>query len=121
MHALDGHWELVRAELAGEESPQMLALHVTLELTPGHYTVRFADKVADRGIYAHHPGDTPATLTLVGTEGPNAGRTIPCIYQLVGHRLRVCYGLNGAPPTGFATSHGSAHYLATYRRKPPSQ
>ena len=59
----------------------------------------------------------PATFILLGAKGPNAGRTIPCIYQLAGNRLRVCYGLDGTTPTAFATTAGSPHYLATYRRK----
>lgn len=117
--ALTGTWEMIRAELAGADSPDLLALKVRLELTASAYTVRFADQVADRGTVTHHPGATPAALTLVGAAGPNAGRTIPCIYQLVGDRLRVCYGLDGTAPTAFATAAGSPHYLATYRRKAP--
>ena len=111
--ALSGTWEMVRAELAGADAPDMLALRV--ELTADTYVVRFASKVADRGAYAIAAN----VLTLTGAEGPNKGRTIPCIYQLTGDRLRVCYGLDGTAPTVFATAPGTEHYLATYRRKAP--
>ena len=74
-------------------------------------------ELADQGTYSRMPSDTHAALIFVGAKGPNAGRTIPCIYQLVGDRLRVCYGLDGTTPSTFATTAGSAHYLATYRRK----
>jgi uncharacterized protein (TIGR03067 family) len=120
---LAGTWEMIRAELGGENSPDLLALKVELEIGAGTYVVRFAGKIADRGVFAlHHPGP-PAALTLTGTEGHNAGRTIPCIFQLVGDRLRVCYGLDGAAPTAFATAAGTQHYLATYRRQtlPPQR
>jgi len=105
---------MVRAEFAGEDAPDMLALRVELELTADTYAVRFAGQVADRGNYALA---TANALTLTGTDGPNRGRTIPCIFQLVGNRLRICYGLDGAAPAAFATVSGTPHYLATYRRK----
>ncbi len=114
---LDGTWEMIRAELGGEDSPDLLALRVELELAGGAYTVRFAGQVADRGTYACDAACVPATLVISGVAGPNAGRLIPCIYQLAGDRLRVCYGLDGAAPAAFATAAGTQQYLATYRRK----
>jgi uncharacterized protein (TIGR03067 family) len=118
--ALDGTWEMIRAESGGEPSTDLLALRVELRLTADTYQVHFAGELADQGTYSRTPADTHAALILLGAKGPNAGRTIPCIYQLVGDRLRVCYGVDGTMPTEFATTPGSAHYLATYRRKASS-
>ena len=115
--ALEGIWQMVRAENGGEPSSDLLALRVELHLTAATYHVHFAGELADQGTYSRAPSDTHAALILLGAKGPNAGRTIPCIYQLVGDRLRVCYGLDGTTPTAFATTAGSPHYLATYRRK----
>lgn len=117
MQNLHGTWEMIRAELNGENSPELLALGVELELTADSYVVRFGDTLADQGTYRHHEAGPPAQLTITGTSGPNAGRSIPCIYQLAGDRLRVCYGMDGKRPEAFASAAGSAHYLATYRRK----
>lgn len=116
--ALHGIWEMIRAESGGEPSTDLLALRVELHLTADTYHVHFAGELADQGTYSRAPSDAHATLLLLGAKGPNAGRTIPCIYQLVGDRLRVCYGLDGITPTEFATA-GTSHYLATYRRKAP--
>lgn len=113
--SLTGTWEMIRAEQNGELSPELVALRVELELTSATYVVRFAGQIADQGTISCDA----ARFTLIGTEGPNAGRTVPCIYQLAGDRLRVCYGLDGIAPTGFSTTAGSAQYLATYRRKIP--
>ena len=115
--ALEGIWQMVRAENGGEPSTDLLALRVELHLTAATYHVHFAGELADQGTYTRAPADTHAALILLGAHGPNAGRTIPCIYQLVGDRLRVCYGLDGTAPTAFVTTPGSAHYLAIYRRK----
>lgn len=115
--ALPGRWEMIKAELAGENAPDMLALRVVLELTAVTYAVSFAGQVADRGTYVLE-GET---LTLTGTEGPNQGRIIPCILQHRGDLLRVCYGLDGETPKDFTTKPGTQHYLATYRRKSPAE
>jgi len=114
-HLLAGIWEMIRAELAGADAPDLLALHVQLELTADTYTVRFAGQIADHGTFTLAAN----TLTITGTAGPNAGRTIPCLYELAGDELRICYGLDGTPPAALATAPDTQLYLATYRRKSP--
>lgn len=111
-HALNGRWEMIKAELGGENSPDLLALRIELELTEVTYVVRFAGEIADRGTHVIDG----QTFTLTGTHGPNQGRVIPCIFQQRGDLLRVCYGLDGTAPTEFATRPGTQLYLATYKR-----
>lgn len=112
----EGTWEMMRAETDGEASMDLLALGVVLRLADGQYSVRFGGELADRGHYTFSPGNATA-LTLTGAEGPNAGRTIPCLYQLMGNRLRICYGLDGEAPTSFVTKDTPHRYLAIYRRQ----
>jgi hypothetical protein len=107
---------MTRAEQDGESSPELVALHVVLELTADTYSVSFAGKIADHGSYRAEGN----TLTMLGQHGPNRGRTIPCLFQQRGDLLRVCYGLDGAAPTDFTTAPGSGRYLATYRRMAPA-
>ncbi len=114
---LNGTWEMTQAEFAGEKAPELVVLKTEIELNGREYIVRFAGQVADRGTFTRDSTSEPKSLTLLGFEGPNAGRTIPCIYQLAGDRLRICYGLDGMMPTGFATAAGVERYLAIYRRK----
>lgn len=105
---------MIRAENDGGSSSELVDLQIHLALTADTYVVRFAGQVADQGTFKL---PTPGALALTGTEGPNAGRTIPAIFQLVGDRLRICYGLDGTPPTAFAAPAGQPRYLATYKRK----
>lgn len=114
--ALEGRWDMVRAELAGVAAPELAVANIQVEISAGNYAVKFGNHVADRGSYALDPHPTHAAMTFRGVEGPNAGKSIPCIYQLVGDRLRVCYGLDGARPSAFATTPAAQHYLATYKR-----
>jgi uncharacterized protein (TIGR03067 family) len=117
--ALQGRWAIVKAELAGEAMPGLVAEKTEIELSAGTYVVRFDGQIADRGTYLLGATRVHRGLTLIGVEGPNAGRTIPAIYQLVGDRLRVCYGIDGQTPDSFATTPESSLYLVTYRRKTP--
>ena len=116
--ALEGTWQVVKAELAGDEMPAFVAEKIEVDLTADTYTVRFAGDVSDRGTYALDAVGAFKVLLLTGVEGSNAGRTIPAIYQLNHDRLRVCYGLDGFVPHAFATVAGQQRYLALYRRKP---
>lgn len=113
---LDGLWQMVRAELAGEEAPELVATQTTIELAAGAYAVRFGGTIVDQGTFEAGGVMSNATLLLRGTGGPNAGRTIPCIYQMRGDRLRVCFGFDGVAPTEFSTDSTNQRYLATYRR-----
>jgi uncharacterized protein (TIGR03067 family) len=57
-------------------------------------------------------------MTIVGTKGPNTGKTFPCIYEIKGDTFRICYDLSGAKrPTEFKTVTGTKLYLVTYNRK----
>ncbi len=57
-------------------------------------------------------------LDVIGTEGPNKGKTIPAIFDLAGDTLKICYDLSGqARPTEFKSSPGTQQFLATYQRE----
>ena len=114
--AIQGIWQIVKAELSGEEMPEFVAKKIEVELQGGNYTVRFSGEISDRGTYVLDASLPVKTLRLSGLEGSNAGRMIPAIYQLVGDRLRVCYGLDGISPEAFSTSVDQKQYLAMYRR-----
>ena len=110
---LQGTWLPVRAELDGEAAPALALERMELVFRHDTYAVSFAGTVHDAGAFTH----TAATLTLTGRLAPHAGRVVPAIYQLVGDRLRICYGIDGTEPVAFTTAANSARYLVTYRRQ----
>jgi len=111
--SLAGIWQPVYAEHEGEEAPKMMLDKMELELTGLEYAVRFGGVTADQGTYVVEPEG----ITLRGIAGPNAGRTLPCIFKFAGGALSICYGLGGTRPQQFATGKDSQLYLVTYRRK----
>lgn len=119
--AIEGTWEMIRAELDGETAPELVAAKTVLELAAGTYQVRFDDTPTDRGTFELGTTTNLKTLLLRGLTGVNAGRTIPCIYQRRGDLLRVCFGLAGVAPADFTTAPGQQRYLGTYRLKSPAQ
>ncbi len=114
---IDGVWAMVRAEFDGVAAPELVVNNTSLELARGEYRVLFGGEISDAGTFEIDGGTVEKTMTLRGIEGPNAGRIIPCLYQLAGNRLRVCYGLDGVKPTELVFSAGKARYFALYRRK----
>ncbi|MFT3780452.1 MAG: TIGR03067 domain-containing protein [Nibricoccus sp.] len=116
LHPIEGVWLPFKAELAGEAAPAMALAKMKLEIRANTYAVLFGNEVTDSGSFSLHDGDAIHTITLQGENGVNKGRTIPSIYQLVGDRLRICFGLNGVTPSAFSAAAGTKCYLVTYRR-----
>ena len=121
LHPLQGRWQMVRAEHDGQQAPQLVAEQTILELSADRYQVSFAGKKIDEGRWIQGEPGGARSLILLGEQGPNAGRSINCIFQQVRDRVRICYGLDGSTPTAFATSAGANRYLATYRRLDAAQ
>lgn len=110
--SLPGKWRPVRAELDGQPAPELALERMEFHLTSTDYAVHFGGEPYDCGTFIH----TETTIHLTAQKGPHAGRVIAAIYQLVGDRLRICYGLDGTAPAEFKTAPNSARYLVTYRR-----
>ena len=114
---VQGTWLPVRAELAGQPMPDIVLKSISLKLAEGKYEV-FVGGEADRGTYTLDFAAKPKGMTIIGTAGPNNGKTFPAIYELNGDTLRVCYDLSGAKRPGeFKSIAGTQLYLVTYNRK----
>ena len=107
---------MIRAEHEGNEAPDLVAQRTVLRLAEGSYSVDFHGKTTDQGSYQVESTAGANSLVLRGQTGPNSGRTIRCLFQHVGDRLRICYGLDGVVPVDFTTRVCQHRYLATYRR-----
>ena len=114
--AIEGSWKPVQAELGGQAMPEAIVKTISLRLDHGRYYVTVAGS-PDNGTYTLDAATQPSGMTVTGTDGPNKGKTFPCIYELKGDTLRVCYDLSGAKrPAEFKTNLGTQLYLVTYKR-----
>lgn len=112
---LQGAWAPDSAELGGGPLPVASFAGAILRLTDTTY-----DFGNDTGAVRLLPPATPAMMDIMGRAGPNAGRTIPAIYQLTDSTLTIAYQLakDGARPTAFTTAKGTQELLVRYRRMP---
>lgn len=116
---LDGVWKVSTGELGGNPLPEEFAKSLTLTLEGGKYKVLVGVQ-EDKGTCTIDPSKKPKELDIKGEEGPNKGKTIPCIYELDGDTLKVCYDLSGKKrPAEFKTEKDTLLYLAIYKRQKP--
>jgi uncharacterized protein (TIGR03067 family) len=114
--AIEGNWTPVKAELGGQPMPDAVLKTISMKLAAGRYEV-VAGGHPDNGTYTVDATTKPKSMTVTGTDGPNNGKTFPCIYELEGDTLRICYDLSGTKrPTEFKSVAGTKLYLVTYKR-----
>jgi uncharacterized protein (TIGR03067 family) len=113
---LNGRWTLARGVMAGEKMSVEVRKSIQLTLRNGKYTVNVGDET-DEGTYTVDQSKTPATMTLVGTSGPNKGKTRLAIFELNQRTLKVCYDMTGkAFPSDFESNPDTHLFLAIYER-----
>ena len=114
---MQGVWNPVSAELGSQRLSADQLKSMRLKIQDGNYEVVVGDK-ADRGTLKIADDAKPPSLDIVGTEGPNKGKTILAIYDLKGDTLRICYALSKETkrPTEFKTGGIDSVFLVTYKR-----
>jgi uncharacterized protein (TIGR03067 family) len=109
---LDGRWKATYVELSGSVMTPDVVAAIELLLESGHYTVG-----NDHGTYSIDMQRAPHAMDITGTEGPNAGRTIPAIFVASADELVICYNLGGGErPASFTTRAGTREFLVRYKR-----
>ncbi len=116
---MQGSWKPVAAELGGKPFPDEVLKAMKLVVADGKYAVT-AGEQTDEGTLKLDPAMEPRAMDVVGTKGPNQGKTIPAIYELTDATLRVCYDLSGkARPKEFKTKADTQLFLVEYKRQQP--
>ena len=116
---MQGSWKPVAAELGGKPFPDEVLKTMKLVLTDGQYHVTVGEQT-DEGTVKLDAAKQPRAMDIVGTKGPNRGKTIPAIYELTDTTLRVCYDLSAkARPKEFKTKADTLLFLVEYKRQKP--
>jgi uncharacterized protein (TIGR03067 family) len=119
MKPMDGTWKPQSAELAGRKYPQKILDTMKLVLKGESYLVEVGGHI-DEGRTKLDPAKSPKAIDIMGTKGPNVGKTFLAIYELKDDELKVCYDLSGkSRPTEFATKPDTPLFLVHYRRVKP--
>jgi uncharacterized protein (TIGR03067 family) len=114
--AINGVWSPVSAVMDGKSMTTEECKSIHAVFHNGKYSVKVGDQT-DKGTYTVDESKDPKQLTIVGTEGPNKGKTIPAIFELDNKTLKVCYDLSGkAAPAKFESKTDSKTFLVTYAK-----
>jgi uncharacterized protein (TIGR03067 family) len=114
---LEGTWMPTTAQFGGRNWPDEQLKATKLVIADGKYTVTVSGQ-DDKGTLKVDANAKPATMDIVGTDGPNKGRTIPAIYELSGNTLKICYALDGKERPGtFESKMGTRLFLVEYKRE----
>ena len=93
---LAGAWIPVAANVSGKELVVSELRVKYLVLDGRDYSIiDRSNQIVDRGEYLVNEKVRPRTLDIVGRAGPNAGRSMLAIFDLIDDRLVVCYDLDG--------------------------
>lgn len=117
--ALQGTWLPASAEMSGQAFPEPVRKTMKLVIDADKYTVTVGEQL-DKGTTKVDSTKSPKVMDIVGTDGPNKGKTILAIYELKEDTLRICYDLSGkARPSEFKTEAEKPLFLVTYKREKP--
>ena len=112
---IEGAWVPVTAELGKQKLPDEYLKDTQIIFTADRYTYR-----DDQGTYKLVPTREPKAqkaMDFTGIEGPNKGKTLLAIYEVVGDTLKICFDLEGkSRPEGFKTRAGTQELLVVYKR-----
>jgi uncharacterized protein (TIGR03067 family) len=116
---MQGTWKPVTAELAEKPFPDEVLKIMKLVVADGKYAVTVGEQV-DEGTLKLDPTKSPRAMDIMGTKGPNQGKTMLAIYELKDTTLRICYDLSGkARPKEFKTQADTQLFLVEYMRQKP--
>ena len=109
------------AIMAGTAFPEEVTKGITLDITDRKYDVSVGGN-KDQGTLEVDTSSEPNKLTIQGTTGPNAGKTILAVFDFpeIG-TMRVCYDISGAEfPSGLESTSANGYFFVTYKRSPKS-
>src|SRR6267154_5806052 len=77
---IQGSWLPATAELGGQMFPDDVRKSIKLLVKDDKYTVTLG-RAVDQGNLKLNPTTTPKQLDVIGTDGPNKGKTFLAIYE----------------------------------------
>lgn len=115
LEKLAGKWQPSAMQMGDSKFSAEQMKNITLIIDGDKYHTIVSGQ-SDKGTLKVDPKAKPKTMDIIGTEGPNKGKTFPAIYELEADTLRICYALEGTKrPTEFKVT-GEKVLLVTYKK-----
>ncbi len=117
LKSLQGDWQAVSAEANGAPVPAEDLPKLLVTIKDNSYKVVGNDST-DTGKFTIDPSKNPKHMDIRPDTGPEAGQTLPGIYEVGEETFRICRALEGdTRPSAFATRSDSPFFLITFQRK----
>ena len=117
---LTGTFQLVSGVIDRKEVPEDVRRQTKLVTTTDKFTVSAGGQAgtSGAGTFKIDPTKSPKTADSLQTEGPDNGKTLLGIYEIIDdNHKRACWAPVGKPrPTAFTSEPGSGHILQVWER-----
>jgi uncharacterized protein (TIGR03067 family) len=117
---LTGTFQLVSGVIDGKEVPEDVRRQTKLVTTMDKFTVSAGGEAgtSGAGTFKIDPTKSPKTADSLQTEGPDKGKTLLGIYEIIDdNHKRACWAPVGKPrPKAFTSEPGSGHILQVWER-----
>lgn len=112
-----GQWQAASGTLGGAAMAEEIVGATKLTIASNSYEVNLAGAI-DSGSCNIEVDTDPMQMTIRGEQGPNSGKTILAIVELLGDgKLQIAYDLSGTDfPTSFDSTADPNNYVATFFR-----
>lgn len=115
LEKLAGKWQPTMMQMGETKTPSEQLKQITLTIDGEKYHT-VVNGQSDKGRLKIDTKAKPKTMDIVGTEGPNKGKTFLCIYEIDGDTFKICYALDGKKrPTEFKST-GDKVLFVTYKK-----
>jgi len=115
LKAIQGTWKAASGEIGGKSLPKELLAKMILKITGNRYDYDEGNG-HDLGDLKLVPSHGPSAMDIIGTEGPNKGKTYLAIYRAEGDTLTIIYGLGPTRPTSFEEKNTPTSLVMKYHR-----
>lgn len=114
---LSGSWRPDSAILAGDKIPDEVCAKIQLDLQDDKFQT-LTNGIETSGKISLDLSTDPHSMDIKIEEGPEAGKTIKCIYKIADDHLHVAYSLtfDEVRPTDFESNQDNKLLLIVYRR-----
>lgn len=110
---LSGKWKCTSALLGGED---FMYKNLSVEVKNGNY-YSVVNNQKESGKVQINESQNPKVMDISIKEGPNAGKTLPAIYDIKDKMLTVCYNIVGSTrPAEFTSTKENGFLLLKFQK-----
>jgi uncharacterized protein (TIGR03067 family) len=119
LRKFQGVWKVAGLEANGSAVPSEDIPSILVTIKDHTFSAAIEDR-NERGSFTVDSSRAPGQMDIRPETGPDAGESLPGIFEMTPDGFRVCYARPGRPrPATFSTSEEAGRLLLVYKRQQP--